>query len=193
MAGHGPSRKAEPRLARREDLALLPVIERRAGERLRGHRADTVFAASPTPMAAFEQGMAQQLLWVVESDAGDVAGYLLAGVLDDDFHVQQMDVLPEQGRRGHGRALLRHALRQAVERGHCRAVLTTLSDVPWNADFYAGEGFRVWPRDAWRTGMHRVMAEEAAAGFPMELRVAMLRELRTADGGSIVGKGRSGA
>ncbi|WP_449465737.1 GNAT family N-acetyltransferase [Stenotrophomonas humi] len=177
MAGYDPSRRAEPRLARRGDLALLPVIEQRAGERLQGHPADAVFAASPTPVAAFEQGMLRQLLWVVESEAGDVVGYLLAGVLDDDFHVQQMDVLPAHGGKGHGRALLRHALRQAVERGHRRAVLTTLSDVPWNAGFYAGEGFRVWPRAAWSASMRRVMAEEAAAGFPMALRVAMLREL----------------
>ena len=121
--------------------------------------------------------MLQQSLWVVESDAGDVVGYLLAGVLDDDFHVQQMDVLPEHGGKGHGRVLLRHTLRQAVERGHRHAVLTTLKDVPWNAGFYASEGFRVWPREAWSAGMRRVMAEEAAAGFPMALRVAMLREL----------------
>ncbi|WP_269790002.1 GNAT family N-acetyltransferase [Stenotrophomonas sp. Iso1] len=184
MAGYDPSRKAEPRLARREDLALLRVIELRAGERLRGHPADAVFAASPTDLDAFEHGMRQRLLWVIEGDTGDVVGYLLAGTLDDDLHIQQMDVLPEQGGKGHGRALLRHALGQAIERGHRRVVLTTLSDVPWNGRFYASEGFRVWPREAWSAGMHRVMAEEAAAGFPMALRVAMLRELCA--GGNVI-------
>ncbi|MCD9085795.1 GNAT family N-acetyltransferase [Stenotrophomonas sp. SY1] len=176
MAGTGPSRKAEPRLARQEELALLPRIEQQAGERLRGHPAWPVFAACPTDVVAFEQGWLRQSLWVIEGGNGEVVGYLLAGVLGSDFHVQQMDVLPAHGGKGYGRTLLRHALMQAAERGHHRAVLTTLSDVPWNADFYASEGFRVVPRAAWSDAMQSVMAEEAAAGFPMTLRVVMLQE-----------------
>ncbi|MBD9536804.1 GNAT family N-acetyltransferase [Stenotrophomonas sp. STM01] len=177
MAGHGPSRSPEPRLARPEELALLPLIEQQAGQRLRGHPAWAVFSACPTDVAAFAQGLHARSLWVAESAQGGIAGYLLAGVLDEDFHVLQMDVSPQQGRQGHGRALLRHALAQGAGRGHRRAVLTTLSDVPWNAGFYASEGFAVWPRESWSAAMHAVMAEEAAAGFPMALRVAMQRAL----------------
>ena len=156
---------------------LLPVIEQQAGERLRGHPAEAVFAGCPTDAAVFARGLREDALWVTESATGDVAGYLLAGVLDGDFHLLQMDVSPRHGRQGHGRALLRHALAQAAGRGHRCAVLTTLSDVPWNAGFYASEGFVVWPRQQWSAGMHAVMAEEAVAGFPMALRVAMLRTL----------------
>lgn len=177
MAGPGPSRKAEPRLARHAELALLPDIEQQAGERLRGHPAWAVFAACPTDVGAFEQGLQRRQLWVAEDPHGEVAGYLLAGTLDDDFHIQQMDVLPAHGGKGIGRALLRHALQQAARSGYRRAVLTTLADVPWNADFYASEGFAVVPRDAWSGAMQAVMAEEAAAGFPMALRVVMVREV----------------
>lgn len=177
MAGTAPSRKAEPRLARGEELALLPLIEQQAGERLRGHLAYAVFSACPMDVAAFEQGLRRQQLWVVESDGGDVVGYLLAGVLDGDLHIQQMDVLPAHGGKGFGRALLRHALQYARKCGHPRAVLTTLRDVPWNARFYASEGFIAWPQEKWGAGMQAVMAEEAASGFPMALRVAMQRVL----------------
>ncbi len=177
MVGSGPSKKAEIRLAQREDLARLPVIEQRAGERLRGHVAWQVFCVCPTDVAVFERGMEHQSLWVIECGDGGVVGHLLAGVLEEDFHILQMDVLPQHGRRGHGRALLRHALMQALQRGHRRAVLTTLCDVPWNAPFYASEGFHIWPSEAWGQGMQAVMAEEDAAGFPMALRVAMLRRL----------------
>ena len=52
-------------------------------------------------------------------------------------------------------------------------MLTTLSDVPWNAAFYASEGFDVVPEVQWNDGLRAVMAEEAALGFPMHLRVAM--------------------
>lgn len=87
----------------------------------------------------------------------------------------QMDVDPTHARRGHGRALLRHAMAQARGGGYAAAVLTTLSDVPWNAAFYASEGFAVVPQAEWNDGLRAVMAEEAALGFPMNLRVVMRR------------------
>jgi len=67
-------------LARRDELALLPRIEAQAGERLRGHPAAALFAASPTEPALFEQAWQRGMLWVVASE--DVlAGYLMAGAL----------------------------------------------------------------------------------------------------------------
>ncbi|MGE8227080.1 MAG: GNAT family N-acetyltransferase, partial [Stenotrophomonas sp.] len=112
-------------MAQRDELALLPLIEAQAGERLRGHPAAAVFAASPTEPALFAQAWQRGMLWVVASEQ-ELAGYLMAGVLDEDFHIQQMDVAPAHGRKGLGRALLRHALQQARASGHHRAVLTTL-------------------------------------------------------------------
>jgi len=154
----------------------LPLIEAQAGERLRGHPAAPIFAATPTDLQLFEQAWQQGMLWVIAHEHA-LAGYLMAGVLGADFHIQQMDVAPEHGRKGLGRALLRHALEQGRARAHRRAVLSTLSDVAWNAPFYASEGFREWPAQEWSAGMREVMAAEAAAGFPMELRLAMQRAL----------------
>ena len=163
-------------MAQRDELALLPLIEAQAGERLRGHSAAAVFAASPTEPWLFEQAWQGGMLWVVACEQ-ELAGYLMAGVLGEDFHIQQMDVAPAHGRKGLGRVLLRHALQEARAFGHHRAVLTTLSDVVWNAPFYASEGFSEWPSLDWSAGMREVMAAEAAAGFPMELRLAMQRAL----------------
>lgn len=163
-------------MAQRAELALLPLIEAQAGERLRGHPAAQVFAASPTEPALFERAWQRGMLWVVACE-GELAGYLMAGELGEDFHIQQMDVAPAHGRKGLGRALLRHALEQGRARGHRRAVLSTLSDVAWNAPFYASEGFREWPAQDWSAGMREVMAAEATAGFPMELRLAMQWQL----------------
>ena len=163
-------------MAQRDELALLPLIEAQAGERLRGHPAAGIFAASPTAPHLFEQAWQRRMLWVVASEQ-ELVGYLMAGVLGADFHIQQMDVVPAHGRKGLGRALLRHAVEQARANGHHRAVLTTLSDVAWNAPFYASEGFSEWPSQEWSADMREVMAAEAAAGFPMELRLAMQRQL----------------
>lgn len=175
MAGSARSRSPEPRAARAEELGALPAIEQRAGELLKGHPAYTVFAGHGLDLQTLQEGLQRGQLWVVDAADGGVAGYLLAGELCGEFHVLQMDVDPTHARRGHGRALLRHAMAQARGGGYAAAVLTTLSDVPWNAAFYASEGFAVVPQADWNDGLRAVMAEEAALGFPMNLRVVMRR------------------
>ncbi|MBH1431921.1 GNAT family N-acetyltransferase [Stenotrophomonas maltophilia] len=173
MAGSAPSRNPEPRVPHAAELGLLPGIERHAGELLKGHEAQPVFAGHGLDLPTLQEGLERGQLWVVDAAEGSIAGYLLAGELEGEFHVLQMDVDPAYARRGHGRALLRHALAQARAAGYRSAVLTTLSDVPWNAAFYASEGFDAVPAAEWNDGLRAVMAEEAALGFPMHLRVAM--------------------
>ena len=173
MAGSARSRSPEPRAPRADELGALPVIEQRAGELLKGHPAYPVFAGHGLDLQTLRDGLQRGQLWVVDAADGGIAGYLLAGELCGEFHVLQMDVDPAHARQGHGRALLRHALAQARAAGYCSAVLTTLSDVPWNAAFYASEGFDVVPEAQWNDGLRAVIAEEAALGFPMHLRVAM--------------------
>lgn len=173
MAGSARSRSPEPRVPRADELGLLPAIEQRAGELLKGHEAYPVFAGHGLDLQALQDGLRRGQLWVVDAAEGGIAGYLLGGELCGEFHVVQMDVDPAHARRGHGRALLRHALAQARAAGFAAAVLTTLSDVRWNAAFYASEGFVEVPEAEWSEGLRAVMAEEAALGFPMHLRVAM--------------------
>ena len=175
MAASARSRSPEPRIPHADELGVLPAIEQRAGELLKGHEAYPVFAGHGLDLPALQDGLLRERLWVVDAAEGGIAGYLLAGELCGEFHVLQMDVDPAHARRGHGRALLRHALAQARAAGFAAAVLTTLSDVPWNAAFYASEGFDVVPEAEWNDGLRAVMAEEAALGFPMQLRVAMRR------------------
>ncbi|WP_439450366.1 GNAT family N-acetyltransferase [Stenotrophomonas sp. ATs4] len=175
MAGSARSRSPEPRAPRADELGALPVIEQRAGELLKGHPAYPVFAGHGLDLQTLQDGLQRGQLWVVDAADGGIAGYLLAGELCGEFHVLQMDVDPMHARRGYGRALLRHALGEAKARGYPAAVLTTLSDVPWNAAFYASEGFDVVPQAQWNDDLRAVMVEEAALGFPMQLRVAMRR------------------
>ena len=53
----------------------------------------------------------------------------------------QVDVLPEVGGRGIGRALVLRAVSHAREAGYDYLYLTTFRHVPWNAPFYAKLGF----------------------------------------------------
>lgn len=166
------------RLARAQELARLPRIERRAGALLQGHAAQAVFAAHTLDAQALRAGLARGQLWVALEENGDCAGYLLGGCLDEGFHVQQMDVDPRYGRRGHGRALLRHARVAALAAGFPCMLLTTLRDVPWNAPFYVSEGFAELPPAQWGPQLRATLQQEAAMGFPMHLRVAMRCPLR---------------
>ncbi|WP_420008025.1 GNAT family N-acetyltransferase [Xanthomonas sacchari] len=161
------------RLARAQELARLQEIERRAGALLQGHAAQAVFAAHALDAEALLAGLVREQLWVALDEDGQCVGYLLGGRLDEGFHVQQMDVDPRFGRRGHGRALLRHARAAAMEAGFRCMLLTTLRDVPWNAPFYASEGFAELPPAQWGPQLRATWQQEAALGFPMHLRVAM--------------------
>lgn len=173
MAGSARSRNPEPRLPHADELEVLPAIEQRAGGLLKGHEAYAAFAAHGLDLPTLHEGLRRRQLWVVDAADGGIAGYLLASELAGEFHVLQMDVDPAHARQGHGRALLRHALAQARASGYRSAVLTTLSDVPWNAAFYASEGFVTVVEAEWGAALQAVMAEEAALGFPMHLRLAM--------------------
>ena len=116
-------------LARIEDEADLRFIER--------FQPDGWDRAVSGRERAIEAGF---LLVAVESADGAPVGF--AHVLElDGAHFEQLAVLPEVGRRGHGSALVRAALAEAARRGHRRMTLRTYADVPWNAPFYAALGF----------------------------------------------------
>ncbi len=55
--------------------------------------------------------------------------------------MEQLSVLPEHCRRGHGRALVEAAKNEARRRGYEWLSLRTYAEVPWNGPFYARAGF----------------------------------------------------
>jgi ribosomal protein S18 acetylase RimI-like enzyme len=57
-------------------------------------------------------------------------------------HLEQLSVLPDQQRRGIGRALVDAAAEEARRQGFERLSLCTYRDVPWNGPYYRSLGFR---------------------------------------------------
>ena len=55
--------------------------------------------------------------------------------------------------------------------------LSTFTHVPWNAPFYAREGFEVVPEAAWTPGMLALRAREARLGLSLDERAVMIRSL----------------
>ena len=128
------------RYAGEADLLLLGDIE---------DAADALFASLPgagdfgaSPTGQHRAGAQGFILVSAESHSGTPVGF--AHVVEHnrtEAHLEQLSVLPEHGRRGHGRALVDSAKREARTRGYGRLTLRTFAEVPWNAPFYAGCGF----------------------------------------------------
>jgi GNAT superfamily N-acetyltransferase len=152
---HGPSRYFRPvdaiRTARPDELALLPPLEA---------AADTIFsrlAIGPLPDPGSEEDLAAALVVLVAGDPPQ--GFASIRALVGGAHLEQLSVHPDHGRRGIGRALVRAAVEWAAVHGYDELTLATYRDVPWNAPFYASEGFvQTGPVDDWY----------AARGLPPE-------------------------
>jgi GNAT superfamily N-acetyltransferase len=119
-------------------------------ERLAGieEASDTLFAeiVGPDLFGAAESGARRAdapgfLLVAADEPAGPAVGFVHVLEHDGFAHLEQLSVLPERGRRGHGRALVHAAKEEAARRGFDHITLRTYVDVPWNRPFYETCGF----------------------------------------------------
>lgn len=155
------------------DILSLPAVERSAAERFRGTHMDWAADGGTVPLPVLARAMARGQLWVAEVQGGEVAGFLLAESEEGDLFIKEVSVaLPHQG-RGIGRALLRHAGEAAQAAGHTALALTTDSELPWNALFYARLGFRRLDHASLTPALRRRLAAEASLGLDMSRRCAM--------------------
>ncbi|MEU8594074.1 GNAT family N-acetyltransferase [Streptomyces globisporus] len=169
------------RSARRSDLPVLQDIERAAGEPFRALGMAFVADDDPPPLDLLESYRQAGRCWVATdplSATGDrPLGYVLADPVDDALHIEQVSVDPAAARRGIGRDLIAHLAALAARRGMTALTLTTFTDVPWNAPYYARIGFRVLAEGELTDGLRTIRAEEAQHGLDRWPRVCMRREL----------------
>ncbi|MEO1083049.1 MAG: GNAT family N-acetyltransferase [Acidobacteriota bacterium] len=163
------------RPARPVDADGLPEIERRAARRFAEIGLAFLADGEPTPVDVFRRACRRGHLWVAAGNGGEVVGFAVVRALDDDLHLQEMDVVPEHGRRGLGRRLVESVCAGARERGARRVTLTTFRDVPWNAPFYRRLGFREIAPELFSPALRRMVAKELDAGLVPELRCVMER------------------
>ncbi|MEE1796035.1 GNAT family N-acetyltransferase [Streptomyces sp. BE308] len=168
------------RPARRADLPLLQDIERAAGEPFRTLGMASVADDDPPPLTLLESYRRAGRCWVatdpLETTDDRPAGYLIADPVDGAFHIEQVSVDPAAARRGIGRALIDHLAAWAAERRPAPLTLTTFTDVPWNAPYYARIGFRTLRESELTDGLRKIRAEEAEHGLDRWPRVCMRRE-----------------
>jgi GNAT superfamily N-acetyltransferase len=165
------------RRAKLEELAQLPAIEAAATELFMQFASTAQLPSYLTPLDEFAEAQQQGLLWVSVTEQDEPVGFALTERLGDAVHLEEIDVLPTYGRRGIGAALVRAVCAWAATQ-QLSVTLTTFRDIPWNAPFYARLGFRELAEDELTSVLRVRVAEEAAHGLPVSLRVVMRRACR---------------
>ncbi|MER5882980.1 GNAT family N-acetyltransferase [Streptomyces sp. NPDC001941] len=158
------------------ELPLLQTIERAAGESFRALGMDSVADDEPPALALLETYRAGGHAWVAD-EGGHPVAYLVSDVIDGAAHIEQVTVHPRAARRGVGRALIEDLAARAAGRGLGALTLTTFTDVPWNAPYYARLGFRALAEAELTEGLRKIRREEADLGLDHWPRVCMRREL----------------
>ncbi len=173
------------RAAHIDELSLLQDIERAAGECFRAVGMPEIADDEPLPLEELLGYRRAGLAWVAAegAGAGTPVGYLLADRVDGNLHVEQVSVHPDRAHRRIGRSLLEHLAERARAEGAPASVpvpaltLTTFTDVPWNAPYYARCGFRTLDESGLGPGLRDIRDREAAHGLDRWPRVCMRRDL----------------
>ncbi|MEU4131270.1 GNAT family N-acetyltransferase [Streptomyces wuyuanensis] len=159
------------------ELPLLQDVERAAGEPFRSLGMTAVADDDPPPLGELERCRKAGGLWVTVTEDGRPAAYLLTEPVDGAAHIEQLSVHPDFARRGLGRELIDHLAALAAAGGRCALTLTTFTEVPWNAPYYARLGFRALGEDELTEGLRNIRRTEAAHGLDRWPRTCMRRPL----------------
>lgn len=169
------------REGRPEDLALLPAVELAAAALFADHVSELGIGIgileSVKSVEDLREAQGSGCVFVAVDVNDRPVGFALAVELDGALHLDEIDVLPEHGRRGVGTALLEELCRWGKARGYPAVTLSTFRDIPWNGPFYASRGFVVVARTHCSPGLAALVASERERGLPTDLRVVMRRSL----------------
>lgn len=165
------------RAVRPDELTVLQDIERAAGRCFRDIGMPEIADDEPLTTGELARYQRARLAWVAVDGADAPVAYLIADRVDGNLHVEQVSVHPDHARGGVGRSLLEHLAGLAVRERVPALTLTTFTEVPWNAPYYARCGFRLLDDDGLTPGLREIRAHEAAHGLDRWPRACMRRDL----------------
>lgn len=165
------------RLARPVDVEPLRRIEKAAGQAFADVGYADVAAHEPTRAEDLQDAITDGALFVATDAADAPVGFLLCMELDGALYIRELAVHPDHAGNRLAVPLLAAAEQLARSLTLPRLMLTTFSNVPWNAPYYTKLGFAVMGEDEIGPGLWIVIARHKAAGLDIANRVAMRREL----------------
>ena len=162
------------------ELADLPAIEVAAAAIFSPEDLTPELAQHSSPLSFFEHASSAGHLWVARMlEPLAPVGFALVILLDGSAHIHELDVHPDHGRRGLGRALVLHVAQWAKESKYASLTLTTFRHLSWNAPFYSSLGFAEIADQDLGPDLRAAMAKEAEHGLDPIKRVAMGLDLNT--------------
>jgi GNAT superfamily N-acetyltransferase len=156
------------------DVDSLADLEVRAGQVF--HSVGMPEVADDVPdRAALSRSQALGLIWVAEQH-GEIAGYIVAAVLDGNAHIGQVSVAPAYARQGIGRLLISHVEDWGRRNHRPATTLTTFRDVLWNGPYYEKLGYRMLSGSEIGSDISAEMEHEATLpGIDSQRRCAMIK------------------
>ena len=134
---------------------------------------------SPPDVARFQSWLAEGAIWVVVDAEEHVIGFAVAGEVDAQGFLIELDIHPAHSRRGLGRRLIELVRVWGMERGYEALRLSTFIDVNWNAPYYKRLGFRIMAEEELGPGLLEIQREEAACGLEVARRLFMTLSIQT--------------
>jgi GNAT superfamily N-acetyltransferase len=166
------------RQARPEDVGRLQAIQLAAGNAFRDVGMPSVADSPPLPTESLTGYRRAGRAWVAADEYDEPVGFVVADVVDDRAHIEQVSVHPAHAGRRIGAMLLDHVADWATGHHLTGLTLITFRGVPWNAPYYERLGFREL---AETEVSPELAARKAAEGGNLSARVCMLRELGNSD------------
>lgn len=171
-------------LASKEHLAAIGPIEMAAA---------TLFSEADLPVGiryrvtaaeTLHEAQANARLWIAQADGGLPVGFAMTTLVDNEAHLDEVNVLPDYGRRGIGTELVKAVTCWARDSGFSVLTLITFKHLPWNAAFYEKLGFEHLSPAELSGELAGLIAEEGKAGIDVNKRLAMQLVLDSSDTGS---------
>lgn len=156
------------------DLAQLPGIEADAARVFKEHGWGKLAEAPCCSEADFHFAMERGVLLVAET-AGGLAGFAMVWQVGECAHLRELDVARAQQGLGVGKALLHGVADWAASAGLACVTLTTFREVPWNAPFYARNGFAAFAPEEACPELRELLTTELSHATEEHPRVAMRR------------------
>ena len=116
-------------------------------------------------------------LWVALKLDRQPVGFAISDIVDGNAHLDELGVHPAHSRRGLGTGLLQTVIEWAREEKHARLSLITFRHLPWNAPFYASNGFLPQADADIGPEMRMLLTEEEHTGLNIDNRVVMRIDL----------------
>lgn len=166
------------RAAQEAELEQLRDIELAAGVAFAEIGMSEVASHDPPSIETLTGYLRAGRAWVQADDESDrPTAFLIADIVDDAVHIEQVSVDPAFARRRLGRGLIDQVATWARDEGYRTLTLATFTEVAWNGPYYERCGFRYLADSELTPGLRRIRAEEAGLGLDRWPRACMRREL----------------